>query len=284
MRRRTYLAGCTGGFALLAGCGESTGNESGDTDTARSTPTATATQTTTPTETPAPEHTPTITDVGVLREPDRYADLRRDVSGVGRGGILVIGTTVEMPVKEGSLSGVVRVSVRDSDGQRVGKQSVEIVETTGEDGQYSTQRGWVAFETADWEVGDYTAAVRAESTAFETTAGPMTRQVSVTELLGDGEGSVDVIDRPSRIVAGNRYDYSISISNETDRDTTLRDRFVATYDGEEVGKLDLPRENVTAGGQVTTALKQLGLHAPGTYTFTLERIGASFSLTVVAPE
>lgn len=280
MDRRAYLT--TLGAAAVSGCsgGDSTATvtetPSGTVSTATDGPT-------TPTEQTEPDPTPSVTDAGLLLERGRHATLG-DIDSVGQGGPLVVGVEYDLPASGGSARGLVEVRVRDTDGTEQVTDSIERDAVVAGDSEFSSEKSWFAFETADWEQGSYTAEVLVHSESYGTTASTEV-SAEVVEPLGEGEVEMYLAGLPDDAVAGEEFDLALGFRNLTDRDSSLVTDTV-TFDParrESVTISSEKRKNIPANDQLL-AKTTIGVPYPGSYTYRLREVGAEVSFTISPPE
>lgn len=275
MDRRTYLTGLGAAVAAVSGCSE--GNSTGTTtDTA--TGTASTTEQGTPTAEPDP--TPSVTDAGLLLDRGEYATLG-DIDSVGQGGLLIVGVEYEVPASGGNAQGLVEMRVFDDD-TRLDTNTTEV--NVVADGDSVGRRTWVAFDTADWEPGSYTAEVLVNSDSFGTTASTAVA-FDIVEPLGPGEVEMFLADFPDDAVAREAFEWTLGFRNLADRDSSVVTDIV-TVDPARADSVETEtqyRENIPAGEE-TTVDKTLRLSIPGTYTYRIDAIDAEVDFTLSPPE
>jgi len=286
MERRTYLTALGAGVAAVSGCSE---GESGETEpanaTATGTPATTDTPETTEQGTPEPDPSPTVTDAGLLLEQGQYADLGRDIEGIGQGGELIVGIEFELPVSGGAARGVVQTNIRDSTDSQITRNSSEIDAVVGDDADSQSRQAWFAFDTESWDQGSYTAELLVNSESYGTTAASEVA-FDIVEPLGEGEVELRLAEYPDEVVAGEPFDLTFGFRNLTDRDTSLATDTV-TLDPARADPVVLNithRVNIPAGEEGLVENEDNQLSYSGSYTYRIDEVDEEISFTVQPPE
>ncbi len=265
--RRQFLqiAGTTG-ILGLTGCVGGDNDES--TATPEPTPTATATPeptstqtesptdtptetpTETPTDTPTPTPQPELLTVNPVTVWEETGDVTENcTSAFGNGGFAYIGVRAIVQIHEAELDTLVETTIRDSDGNKIGENSVrtkeEETDRVGED----ELEYWLRFDTQDWEQGTYTAEVRGRDIIVETETEIMETEFEITDPLDDSE--VRLVSSPESVRLGEDVFADVVIENTSDRDSSIVTSISSSGDDGETFVILEERavRNLTAGSE-----------------------------------
>lgn len=284
MERRAFLA-TVGAATVVAGC--SSGGSSGTTETPTKTDTSTPTTTETvsatesPTETPAPS--PEIEAVNMIsgwREAGDVVD--NEVDAFGRGATVVAGATVELPVRDGAVDVSYRLSVY-KDGEKVDEQIANPSRTsTDATGTITREFSLHSSNTAGWELGTYDAAFALGDDITGQIVGDDDLGFTLNEPLTDDEAQLVTTDVPSDITAGESFDYSLTLRNDADRDSSLVSNLSVREEGSDQWADTGADVHVSIGSdrERRITLRDTTIGRAGTYIVRLDSIGDTFTIEV----
>jgi len=296
MDRRAYLTALGAAAAAVSGCseGDSTGTANSPAtanDTATPTGTersATATEqppatATEESATPTSDPEPNAVDSGLLLEPGSFTSFA-GIDSIGKGGPLVVGTVVELPVSDGSARGLVEARVLDSQGTELTRTSQDIDTVAETDSEFQRERVWFAFGSALWELGDHTVEFLVNSEDYGTTTATEV-PFEVVEPLGPDEASLRLVEFPRNVTADESFDWVLGVRNLTDRDTSLvTDTVTAVRARDDPVEVDQRfRRNIPAGEEIRLDLGST-LDYAGSYTYSLGGIDDEVTFVVDSPE
>ena len=285
MNRRNYIASLGSGLTLLAGCATGDGSDEGETNST-ATETETATETSTPTPTPEPDPKAVITDVGLIRERGRYPDLARSITSVGRGGEAIVGMEHRLPVKEGAASAIIQATIRDDDGIEIDQSSMDPDAVIQDESEFVSHKAWFAFDTSGWDTGSYTIELLVNATNYGTTADPEKVEFDIVEPLGDGDVTLELVEKPNTIRVNESFDLTYNIRNVSDRDSSLIVDTVVV-DHEDVDAVELERDvsgNIPAGGREQFDETDFSINVTGDFIYRIPTLGVEFPFTVEPPQ
>lgn len=251
MRRRDLLAGCAAGTAALAGCSFGEGETDG----------------------------PEILRINPVHSWSAYGDVENQVSGFGRGGFAIVVFRFRARLdEEGRADASGTATVTDADGT-VWAERDWAVEDEYDSEEFTTIEKAVDFETAEFDLGEYTAEVTYDDHVSDAAADPARTTFEVNEPLAPEEVRLAEIDSPDAVATGEEFTYSLRFVSGADRDSTFLSGLRVEREGTVWMESGIAL-NVPGGDERTVESNPLAINDSGTYTFTLEALEESFEVTV----
>lgn len=278
MDRRRFIS--TVGLVALSGCTNQY-NPPPAQSTQSTTPTSTQTPTSTPTPTEKPV-APEISYLNLLSVWDEYGDvLDNRVNAVGAGANAVIGLRYSLPVHDGKSEEFVQVTVYHN-GPSVASRKANETRISGEGTTEETWERWFGIETADWDVGTYTAEAIVRDEISGRNSAPMEVEFEVVDPLRANEVELIRVETPPSIQKGEQTSFTLHLKNVSDRDSSIVSTISARYEDGEWQSVneDKFRLNIPAGESRIWESGEFSFDYAGTYEYRLDSVDTSWTLTV----